>query len=67
MVMKTLLNILYISVSPGIIFPLYLPLPWHILGAYIISLCAPRPRLHSENHKADKVSSFEAITFHYNT
>lgn len=66
-VMKTFLNILCISISPGIMFPLYLPLPWHILGAYIISLCATHPCLQSENHKADKVSSSQAINSHYNT
>lgn len=64
--MKTFLNLLYISISPGIMFPFYLPLPWRILGAYIISLCATCLCLHRENHKADKVSSFQTISFHYN-
>lgn len=65
-VMKTFLNILCIFVSPAMMFPLYLSLPWCILGTCIISLYATRPCLHSENHKPDEVRSFKAINFQYN-
>lgn len=64
--MRTFLNILYISVSPGIVLLLYVPSPWHILGAPIPSLCATCLCLHSENHKADQVSSFQTTSFHCN-
>lgn len=75
--MKAFLQIPCTSISPGITLPLYLPLPCHILGAYVFIvyeyICVQHCVYHvvascihtSENHPADRVSCSETIDFHY--